>query len=306
MSATAHPQGFTFPPSSKPVSVTFASALSFVPHVPAPSTDSSEAAQTIPAGGPGGLGDLPSDVSVRYWDEQALLRCQWATGWQEGDQRELETAALARSATKKSSRHAGTPAMALATSKEPADPAAEAKGMLRRLEKDAMMPIAIKFGGGGKPAKADKAASSVFGARADDSDDEGGEGAKSTLPVKGWSGLAHVVRLFMRADLFYFFLPQASSTRCLRWRPRARWRRASASGTRPRKSSPTSRTRRPALQTRATAASSLRRPTRFSRTTTSRGPFKPYFAFPSFVLDRDRVAALASTLTRNAHLYAWT
>lgn len=188
MSATAFPQGFSFPPSAKPVSVTFASALAFVPHKSTATTDPAPAAHTIPAGGPGGLGDLPPDVSVRYWDERAMLRCEWASGWEEADQREVEAAALSRLAAKKSSRATVTRATtASAAPKEAADPVPDSKGMLRRLEKDAMMPIAIKLGGGsgaGK-AKAEKAVASAFGARADDSDEEADEGAKTRLPVKG-------------------------------------------------------------------------------------------------------------------------
>ena len=295
MSATAYPQGFTFPPSSKPVSVTFASALSFVPHLPTATTDRSDAAYTIPAGGPGGLGDLPSDVSVRYWDERAMLRCQWASGWQEGDKRELDAAAQFRSTAKKSSKGTGLHATPT-VSKEAADPAAESKGMLRRLEKDAMMPIAIKLGGGGsKAVRADKAAASAFGARAEDSDDEGGEGAKPSLPIKGRSEPVPPPPSLACSRAALISPPdsssqQASSTRFHRWRRRARWRRASTSGTRPKRSLPTSRIM-PARQARVAAASSRRQPTRCSRITTSRGLFQPYFTF-SPVVDRDRAAAV--------------
>lgn len=154
MSPTAFPQGFTFPPSAVPVSITFASPLSFHPSTPAPaplpSSSSSGAGaaapsvpETIPAGGPGGLGDLPEEIPVKYWDDRASVKCEWVDGWQAADKAAGKLAAFLKQAT-----GPGKGSLAPASAAAAQGKTDEGRGMLKRREKDAMVPIAIKLGGG--------------------------------------------------------------------------------------------------------------------------------------------------------------
>lgn len=147
MSPVVYPKGFTLPPSSAPISVSFASPLSFLPAQPPASSSPST---SLPAGGPGGLGDLPKELFVRYWDDTAGVDCVWSAEWKEGDKKEVDLTNFLKAVE-------GVPGLLVGAGGAAEDKEREDKGKLKRLEKDAMVPIAIKLGAGkGKQAITEK------------------------------------------------------------------------------------------------------------------------------------------------------